>query len=56
MLLYVYHGWHDWYLAANLNDGDELGKHLLSGLEPKGVPGNLKGTIYPFHYNDYEEL
>lgn len=51
-----YHGWHDWYLAANLNDGDELGKHLLSGLEPKGVPGNLKGTIYPFHYNDYEEL
>ena len=51
-----YHGWHDWYLSANHNDGDELSGHLLPGLSPKGVPKNLKGTVYPFHYNDFEEL
>jgi len=51
-----YHGWHDWYLAANHNDGDELSGHLLPGLSPKGVPSNLKDTIYPFHYNNFEEL
>jgi glutamate-1-semialdehyde 2,1-aminomutase len=51
-----YHGWHDWYLSANHNDGDELSGHLLPGLNPNGVPKNLKNTVYPFHYNDYEEL
>ena len=50
-----YHGWHDWYLAANHNS-DSLSAHLLSGLSPKGVPHNLKDTIYPFHYNNYDEL
>jgi len=50
-----YHGWHDWYLATNLV-GDKLGSHLLSGLEPKGVPDGLKNTIYPFNYNNLEEL
>lgn len=51
-----YHGWHDWYLSANHNKGDELSSHLLSGLNPKGVPKNLKNTVYPFHYNNFEEL
>lgn len=51
-----YHGWHDWYLSANHNEGDELSGHLLAGLSPKGVPKNLKDTIYPFNYNNYEEL
>lgn len=51
-----YHGWHDWYLSANHNDGDELSGHLLPGLSPKGVPKNLKDTVYPFHYNNYAEL
>jgi glutamate-1-semialdehyde 2,1-aminomutase len=51
-----YHGWHDWYLSANHNDGDELAGHLLPGLSAKGVPKNLKNTVYPFHYNNYEEL
>lgn len=51
-----YHGWHDWYLSANHNDGDELSSHLLPGLSPNGVPKNLKNTVYPFHYNDFEEL
>lgn len=48
-----YHGWHDWYLAANLGETDALNGHLLPGLEPKGVPRELKGTAAPFKYNDW---
>ena len=53
-----YHGWHDWYLAANLGDRGpgELEKHLLPGLEPAGVPSGLKGTTLPFTYNNLDEL
>jgi glutamate-1-semialdehyde 2,1-aminomutase len=51
-----YHGWHDWYLSANLGDDKSLDGHLLPGLNPNGVPRNLKGTVFPFGYNNYEEL
>ena len=51
-----YHGWHDWYLAANLNDGRSLAGHLLPGLEPNGVPAGLRGTVLPFNYNRFDEL
>jgi len=51
-----YHGWHDWYLSANLGDDESLSGHLLPGLDPKGVPKNLKGTVFPFNYNDYKQL
>lgn len=51
-----YHGWHDWYLSANHNGTDDLSGHLIPGLSPNGVPKNLKDTVYPFHYNNYEEL
>ena len=51
-----YHGWHDWYLAANLASDSALDGHLLPGLMPKGVPRGLKGTAIPFKYNDIEEL
>lgn len=51
-----YHGWHDWYLAANLGDDENLAGHLLPGLEPKGVPRNLRGTVLPFSYNKLAEL
>jgi len=51
-----YHGWRDWYLAANLGQSDALDGHLLPGLEPDGVPRILKGTSIPFHYNKIEEL
>jgi glutamate-1-semialdehyde 2,1-aminomutase len=51
-----YHGWHDWYLAANLGSEDLLDGQLLPGLEPKGVPRGLTGTVHPFHYNKIEEL
>lgn len=51
-----YHGWHDWYLAANLADDSNLDGHLMPGLEPKGVPRGLQGTALPFTYNKIEEL
>lgn len=51
-----YHGWHDWYLAANLGDEQNLAGHLLPGLEPNGVPRDLKGSVRPFRYNNYPEL
>lgn len=51
-----YHGWHDWYLSANLADDNSLDGHLLPGLEPAGVPRGLKGSAIPFNYNKIEEL
>lgn len=51
-----YHGWHDWYLAANLSEDRALDGHLLPGLEPAGVPRGLTGTALPFSYNRIEEL
>ena len=51
-----YHGWHDWYLAANLADGKGLAGHLLPGLEPNGVPAGLRGSVLPFSYNRIDEL
>lgn len=51
-----YHGWHDWYLAANVGSQNALGDHLLPGLIPNGVPRELAGTAFPFHYNRIVEL
>ena len=51
-----YHGWHDWYLSANLGNDKNLEEHLLPGLEPNGVPHCLHGTVFPFNYNNYDEL
>ena len=51
-----YHGWTDWYLAANLAEDRALDAHLLPGLEPRGVPRGLLGTALPFHYNQIDEL
>lgn len=51
-----YHGWHDWYLAANIDTENALGEHLISGLSPLGVPKGLAGTALPFRYNHLEEL
>ncbi|MFH1282518.1 MAG: aminotransferase class III-fold pyridoxal phosphate-dependent enzyme [bacterium] len=47
-----YHGWHDWYLSANLASLKNLDGHLLPGLSPLGVPRSLKGTTSAFKYND----
>jgi glutamate-1-semialdehyde 2,1-aminomutase len=51
-----YHGWHDWYLSANLGDSENLAGHLLPGLSPTGVPRSLKNSTFPFMYNDFEGL
>ncbi len=51
-----YHGWCDWYLAANLADEAALDGQLMPGLDPAGVPRGLKGTALPFHYNRLDEL
>lgn len=51
-----YHGWHDWYLSANLADSKNLDGQLLPGLEPAGVPRGLQGASMPFVYNDLESL
>jgi glutamate-1-semialdehyde 2,1-aminomutase len=51
-----YHGWHDWYLSANIGDKENLAGQLLPGLEPNGVPLNLKDTAFPFEYNDIDGL
>lgn len=73
-----YHGWHDWYLSANLpiekkaedtrdkiqetgeentiQNGNVLAAHLLSGLDPAGVPRAMAGLVLPFHYNQLDEL
>jgi len=51
-----YHGWHDWYLAANLGESDALKGHLLTGLDPSGVPDQLRGTTLTFIYNDRQSF
>ncbi|MBH06323.1 MAG: aminotransferase class III [Phycisphaeraceae bacterium] len=58
-----YHGWHDWYLAANLSvSGDDTVNdrladyHLMAGLDPAGIPKKLAGTAIPFGYNKIDEL
>ena len=51
-----YHGWHDWYLSANLKNNSGLNSHLIPGLDPIGVPKSLKNTSYGFNYGDYKKL
>lgn len=51
-----YHGWHDWYISANIGNSSHLDEQLLPGLKPVGVPRELYGTMLPFHYNNLQEL
>ena len=51
-----YHGWHDWYLSANLSKDDALDGHLLPGLFPSGVPKSLIDTSVPFRFGDLEKV
>lgn len=51
-----YHGWCDWYLAANLNSESNLNQHLRPGISAKGVPSQLAGTCIPFEYNNLDNL
>ncbi|QTL34225.1 aminotransferase class III-fold pyridoxal phosphate-dependent enzyme [Pseudoalteromonas viridis] len=49
-----YHGWHDWYLATNIAERDNLDEQLLPGLAPSGVPSQLAKTALPFKEGDIE--
>ena len=49
-----YHGWSDWYLAANLGDTSQLDGVHLPGLQPDGVPRHLKGSSLTFNSMDRE--
>ena len=51
-----YHGWNDWYLAANLGDKSNLDNQLMPGLKPNGVPRGLSGTSIPFEPSNIEIL
>ena len=51
-----YHGWHDWYQAANYGVNPESGEYPFAGIEPIGVPKALAGTVIPFVYGDLEML
>jgi glutamate-1-semialdehyde 2,1-aminomutase len=47
-----YHGWHDWYQAANYRADPVSGEFPVAGIEPIGVPRALDGTVMPFQYGD----
>ena len=51
-----YHGWHDWYIASNIDDKNNLNSQLLEGLDSKGVSRSLAGTAIPFLYNDIDSF
>ena len=51
-----YHGWHDWYLAANLKSKNNLNNHLMNGLKVNGVPKELGNTSVSFLYNDIDQF
>ena len=51
-----YHGWHDWYLAANLKNENNLNNHLFKGLKAKGIPRELKNTIFTFENNNFKQI
>jgi glutamate-1-semialdehyde 2,1-aminomutase len=51
-----YHGWHDWYISANLGDSRSLESYLMPGVNAHGVPAELRGTVIPFEYNNIDSL
>jgi glutamate-1-semialdehyde 2,1-aminomutase len=51
-----YHGWHDWYIAANHQSKGNLDFQLLPGLKPLGVPKALRGTVIPFRFNNWDDF
>jgi len=51
-----YHGWHDWYLANNINNKNKLNNHLMKHVPIAGVPKNLRNTVFSFEYNNLQQL
>lgn len=48
-----YHGWHDWYLSANLSSNESLNGYLIPGLAPRGIPEEMAGLT---QVNDLVDL
>ena len=51
-----YHGWHDWYMASNFENRNNLNNHLMPNISIKGVSTSLRNSCYSFEYNDYEKV
>jgi glutamate-1-semialdehyde aminotransferase/spore coat polysaccharide biosynthesis protein SpsF (cytidylyltransferase family) len=51
-----YHGWHDWYLSANLSNSENLNSHLMKDLPIQGVQKSLKNSVFVFEYNNFNQL
>ena len=51
-----YHGWHDWYLSANLRNKKNLDHHLMKDAPISGVPKKLTNTTFAFEYNNFNQL
>lgn len=51
-----YHGWHDWYVAANLADEQALDNQLIPGVPSSGVPRALRWTATPFKHGYVEDF
>ena len=51
-----YHGWHDWYLSANLTNKKNLNNILIPNIPSNGIPKVLKNTSYIFEMNNFESL
>ena len=51
-----YHGWHDWYLSANLQNKKSLDTYLLPNLPVQGVPKGLKNTAIPINLKKISNL
>jgi glutamate-1-semialdehyde 2,1-aminomutase len=51
-VVFGYHGWHDWYLSANLIDRNNLDNHLRKNLEIAGVPKVLEQTVDASKFNN----
>jgi len=51
-----YHGWHDWYLAANFSNAKNLDKHFLKSAPTNGVSKSFKNNIFVFDYNNFNQL
>lgn len=56
ILICGYHGWHDWYQAANFGVDPESGEYPFAGIEPIGVPKGLAGSVLPFSYGNLAML
>lgn len=51
-----YHGWTDFYIAANLGSSTALDGQLLPGVLPAGVPSGLRNTTVAFNYENFDEF